>query len=201
MSDCTSVVYTKNKTQLSWPIEPSEICYKNHTGQWHDLPYKCSLHQKWNSVVVTDRTKCGMWRKPERERPMLKMQLNYQYRSGRVPTVMKKSRTMMWLIVYMWTTPKTKLSYPDRLDLVRSLMKTKQNNKMIDHTSAVYAKKWNSVVATDRTGCGLWLKQTWQWCDRSYRFGAKKLYRIIGTYLTSCGMWWKPERTMTWSIV
>lgn len=33
MTDCTEVIYTKNKTELSWPIGPGVVCDENQTWQ------------------------------------------------------------------------------------------------------------------------------------------------------------------------
>ena len=43
----------------------------------------------------------------------------------------------MWLIVHIWSTPKTKLSYRDWSDRVRFVIKTKLNNDVIDSTDLV----------------------------------------------------------------
>ena len=40
---------------------------------------------------------------------------------------------------------------------VRYVAKTRQDNDMINHTSAVYTKQ-NSIVVTSQTGCNLWQK-------------------------------------------
>lgn len=44
------------------------------------------------------------------------------------------------LIMQIYTTLKTKLRCPDRLDRVRSMMKTRQDMDMTDHTSSFYAE-------------------------------------------------------------
>ena len=41
----------------------------------------------------------------------------------------------------MQSMPKIKLSYLDLFEGVRSMMKTKQDNDLIDHKGAFYAKK------------------------------------------------------------
>ena len=66
VTDCTSVVYAKNKIELSWPIRPSVVCDENQTRQWHDRSCRCSLCQKQNQAVMTDQTRCGLWWKPNR---------------------------------------------------------------------------------------------------------------------------------------
>lgn len=40
--------------------------------------------------------------------------------------------------LWVWSTSKPKLNYQDLFDQVRSMMKTRQDNNMIDHTGAVY---------------------------------------------------------------
>ena len=43
-------------------------------------------------------------------------------------------------MVWVWSIPKTKLSCCDWLDRVRSLIKTRQDNDVIDHMGLDYAK-------------------------------------------------------------
>lgn len=52
----------------------------------------------------------------------------------------KLNKTTMWLIVQMQSTSKMKLSYHDRLDHVRSVMKTRQDNDVIDFIGLVYTE-------------------------------------------------------------
>ena len=46
----------------------------------------------------------------------------------------------MWLSMQMQSMPKMKLSYYARLNCVRFVTKTRQDNDVIDHISVVYAK-------------------------------------------------------------
>ena len=36
VTNCISVIYIKNKTELLWPIETSVVCHKNKIGQRHN---------------------------------------------------------------------------------------------------------------------------------------------------------------------
>lgn len=47
---------------------------------------------------------------------------------------------MTWPIVQEWSRYSIILNYKDRSDSVRFMMKIRQDNNMIDHTSAVYVK-------------------------------------------------------------
>ena len=44
--DHTGAVYTKNETELSWPIRLSVIRDENQIEQQHDWSYRCDLRQK-----------------------------------------------------------------------------------------------------------------------------------------------------------
>ena len=47
---------------------------------------------------------------------------------------------MTRLIIQVQSTSKMKLSYRDRSNRVRSMIKTKQDNDVIDHIDVVYTK-------------------------------------------------------------
>lgn len=47
---------------------------------------------------------------------------------------------MTWQIVQKWSRHSTILNYKDQSDSVQSMMKIRQDNDMIDHTSAIYVK-------------------------------------------------------------
>ena len=46
MTDRTDVVYTKNKTELLWPIKPGMIYDENRIGQQRDQSYRSGV--RWN---------------------------------------------------------------------------------------------------------------------------------------------------------
>lgn len=52
------------------------------------------------------------------------------------------------MIVQLWSTPKTKLSSFDESDQVRSVMKTKHDNNVIDSIGVVYTKTETELVKT-----------------------------------------------------
>ena len=72
---------------------------------------------------------------------------------------------MMWSIKQVWSTPKTKLSYRDRLDRVSFVMKTKQENDVIDRIGAVYAKNDNELLSSIKSGADSDENQRGKQCD------------------------------------
>ena len=48
MTDCTDVVYAKNKTELLWLIKPGMIYDENRIGQQRDQSYRSSVRQNLN---------------------------------------------------------------------------------------------------------------------------------------------------------
>lgn len=44
------------------------------------------------------------------------------------------------MILYVWFMSKLKLNYRDLFDLVRSMMKTRKDNNVIDRIGTVYAE-------------------------------------------------------------
>lgn len=95
--NCTSATHSKNDTEPSWPIRLGANCDENQIGKLRDRLYRCGLCQKWNWVAVTDRTVFSLWCKPD--------------------------KTIMWLIIWFWFTPKSKVNYQDLFDWVRSVIK------------------------------------------------------------------------------
>lgn len=102
----------------------------------------------------------------------------------------------------MCSTPKTKLSYGNRLDRVWFMTKTRQDNDLIDHIGLVYVKNdielsrliWLTVIYDKN--------ETGQWLDQLYRCRLHKNQNwIVRTYRTRCGMLPKPNKTMTWSTI
>lgn len=67
--------------------------------------------------------------------------------------------------------PKLKLNYQDLLNCVWCVTKMRQENNMIDRTSAVYIE--NETKLSRPIGLGVFYdeKKTEQRCDRSYRCG------------------------------
>lgn len=47
---------------------------------------------------------------------------------------------MMWPIIKVWSTSKTKLSFRDWLNLMRFVIKSSQDNNMINHIGLVYTE-------------------------------------------------------------
>ena len=112
------VVYAKNNTKKLEPIKSGVVHYENHTGQWCDRSYSYGLCQKRKWTNMTDRIGCDLWWKPD--------------------------KIITWLIIQVQYIMKMKLNCHDRLDQVRPVIKTRQDNDMIDCTSAVY--KENNII-------------------------------------------------------
>ena len=111
--NCTGLFHAKTKTKLLGHIWPSAAGDENHTGQWHDWLYKCGLRQKRNWVIVTDRTRCDPgW---------------------------KIDRTTTWSLIWVQSSPKTILRSHNISNRLWSVMKTKNDDNMIDYISLVYA--------------------------------------------------------------
>ena len=82
------VIYAKNEIELQWPIKSSAVCDEIQTEEQRDRLYRCSLCRKWNWVIMINQTKCDLWWKPD--------------------------KTTMWLIIQVWSTPKTILNCHDQ---------------------------------------------------------------------------------------
>ena len=52
----------------------------------------------------------------------------------------------MWAVIKMWFMPKKKLSCHDWSNRVQYVMKTRQDNSVIDYTSAVYVKNETELL-------------------------------------------------------
>lgn len=69
----------------------------------------------------------------------------------------------------VWSTPKTKLRCCDWLDLVRSVIKTRQDNNMIDRIGMIYVEDETKLLWLMGLGVIYYENQMGQWCDQSYR--------------------------------
>lgn len=79
----------------------------------------------------------------------------------------KTNMKMMWLIVQVRSTPKLELNCDDRLDKMRSIMETKQDNNVIDHIGVVYAEKGIQLSWLIREDAIFHKKKRGQWRNRS----------------------------------
>ena len=139
--DHTYAIYIENETELSWSIEQPMVYDENQRGQRCDQSYRSGLRRNW--IVETNLTRYDLWWKP--------------------------NKTTMRPMVRVWSMPKTKLSCRDRLDHVRPMTKTRQDNDVIDHIGLVYTEIeiellghiWPGVVCDEY--------QIGQWLDWSYR--------------------------------
>ena len=111
MVDLIGAFYIEIDTKLSWSIELGAICDENHTKQWRDRSYKCSIcfhDTKWSWSIASsadiDENQIGQ------------------------------------LIVQMRFTPKTKLNSHDQSDQLQSMTKTSKDNNMIEHIGLVYTE-------------------------------------------------------------
>ena len=176
MTDSTGTVYAENETELSWSIRPSVDCDENHIKQWCDKSYKCGLRWKQNWATMIDQIGCRMWRKP--------------------------NRTTTWMIIYVQSRSKTKLSYPDRSNWVWYVMKIEQENFITNRTNSIYDENdtkpsWSIEPSVDYNE-----NQKRQWHDWLYRYcQCQKQNWAIMTYRTGYGLWQKQDRRKRWSIV
>ena len=114
----------------------------------------------------------------------------------------KLDRTTTSSIIQMWYIPKIKLSCRDQLDKVRSVMKTKWDNDMIDWIGVVYDKNKIELSWSIRPGVICDNNKTRQWRDQMHKCNLRRnRYWTVMTDQTECHLWWKPYRTMTWPIV
>lgn len=127
---------------------------KKETEQWRDQSYGCSLPQKWYWTIVIDRTKCCLWWKQDRRTtwPILQVQFVLKIKldccdwSGRMGLWWKLDRTLTWLIIQVWLTSKTKQNYQDLSNQVWSVIKTRQDNDLPNHTGIVYGKNETKLL-------------------------------------------------------
>ena len=109
---------------------------------------------------------------------------------------------MMWPIVWVWSMLKPKLNCWDLSDLVWSVMKTRQDNKVVDSISAIYAENETKLPWLIGSGMISDENQIEQHRDGSYRSTLRQNQNwIVGTYPTRCGMWWKLDGSTMWPIV
>ena len=101
MTNHISSLYIENKIELPWPIRQGMVYDEVQIVQRHDWPYRCNQCQNWNWTIMTDPIGYGLW--------------------------WRLNRTMMWLIVQVWSTLKSELNYKDQLDRMWSITKKKTN--------------------------------------------------------------------------
>ena len=107
-----------------------------------------------------------------------------------------------WLIIQVNSKSKRKLNYRDRSDKVWSIKKTRYDNDMIDHTSAVYVEIRNKLLRPIEQDTVYHKKQTRQRRDRSHRCDLYRIrYWTVKTYWIVCGIWRRRDITMTWPII
>ena len=106
VTDRIDLVYVEVETKLAGPIWSSVVYDENQTRKWLDRSSRCIYDENDIELSWLIRSGCQLW--------------------------WKLDRRTTWLIVQMRSTPKTKLSYCERLNHVQSMMKTKQDNDMTD---------------------------------------------------------------------
>ena len=73
------------------------VCDEHQIGQQRDRSYRCGLRRKWYWTVISNKSGCSLWWTPDRK--------------------------TMWLIIQVWSTPKTILNCRDWSYHVRFLKK------------------------------------------------------------------------------
>ena len=158
--------------KLSYYDQLDQVQSITKTRQDNDM----TICQKRYWTIKTYQTECDLWWKPD--------------------------KTMIWLIFHVWSTLKTKLSCYDWSNWVQSVMKTRQDNDMIDYRGAVYIENDIKLSWFIKLGAICDEHQTWQRRDRLYRCGLRQNWNyIVETYMTRCSLWWKLDKTITWPIV
>ena len=119
--------------------------------------------------------------------------INYRYRSNQLQFVLADRIVLV--------NAKTKLNYRDLSNVVRLVMKTKQDNIVIDWIDAVFAKSNSELWWSIGRGVVSEEKRTLQWRIWSYRCNLRrKRYWTMVTYWIGCRLWRKQDRTtMCWS--
>ena len=74
--------------------------------------------------------------------------------------------------------------------MVQSMMKTREDNDMTDHTSAIYVENEIELLWPIKLGMACDENQIGQWLDPFYRSSLHwKWYWIVETYRNECGLW------------
>ena len=191
MTDCISLVYAETKTKLSGPIRLGEVCdnklswligsdvvyNQNQIGQRCDWWYKCELQWKWNSIVVIDQIRYGLWWKLDRTttRPMYMLGLHWNqnwtieiYLTG-CGLWWKPDRITTWLIIQVLSTPKMIMNSHDQWDLVQFVTKIREDNNVTDRIGAVYAQNDTALLWPIKSGVDSYKNKMCQHCDWWYR--------------------------------
>ena len=134
----------------------------NRAMTWPIIQVRSTL--KWNRIVITNSTRYGLWRRPD--------------------------KAMTLLIVHVRSMSKSKLNYHYQSIRMRSITKTKQDNYMIDYTSVI-SVEYNTEVSRKIGLCAVYDEdEIGQWRDRLYRCDLCRIrYLSIKTYQIMCGLW------------
>lgn len=98
--------------------------------------------------------------------------------------------------------PKLKLNCQDLFDQVWFVRKTKQDNDVTNYIGVVYVETKNELSGAIESGVICHQNKIGQWHDQPYRCGLHwKWSWAIMNDRTRCSLWWKPNRTMTRSIL
>ena len=90
----------------------------------------------------------------------------------------------------------------DQLNQIRSIMKTKQDNDLINHTCIIYDENYIKLLGPIGSSAVCDENQIRQWPDWSYR--SCLCWNQNWTILINqkgCQQWWNPVRSMTWIII
>lgn len=125
----TGAVYAENEIELSQPIGLGAVYDENWTTKRRERSYRCDLCRKWIGILVTDRSRCGLWLKPD--------------------------RTTTWLILSVWSTLKRKLNYHSRSGRVQSLMVNDTRQWCNWSYNCGITQKQNQTFEIDQARCSL----------------------------------------------
>ena len=125
---------------------------------------------------MTDPTRYGLWRKPDKK--------------------------MMWLIVQVRSNSKLELNYHDRSNKMLSIMKSRNDNYVIDRIGMIFVKYFTDMLRPIRK-CAVYDEdEAGQWRDWSYTSTLRQTQNwTVMTKLTEYGQWLRPNKTTMWLII
>lgn len=149
---------------------------EDETRSQHGRLYRYALHYKWSWTFTIVATWYGIRRR-----------LDWK---------------MTWLIVQVRSTSKSKLHYHDRLDKMRSILKSRQDNDVTDRIGITFVKCIIELSRPIRQDTVHLEKKTRQWCDRLYRCALRRMrYSTVKIDWIVYGLWWRWDKPTILAII
>lgn len=153
----------------------------------------------------------GLWRRWDKittwpivqVRSTLQMKLNFHDYCNMIRNTMKtRLEKTTWLIVQVWSTSKSELHYHDRLDKMWFILKSRQDNDVIDRIGITFVKCTTELSRPIRQDTIHLEKKTRQWRDRLYRCALRKMrYSTVKTDWIVYGLWWRWDKPTILAII